>query len=130
MPTHREESLNTKKRIYCAGAMSDPNPIKFLDNLRKGMRISTQLLLEGFAVFSPFIDYSLFFQLREGESIPIEMIQAQSLAWMEVSDAILLVEGWENSRGAQKELERAYSLGIPVFHSLEDLISYFKAVKA
>lgn len=105
--------------------MSSPDPIKFLDNLRKGMRVSTEVLLSGFAVFSPFIDYSLFFQLRDGEAIPIEMIQSQSLAWLEVSDAILLVPGWENSRGTLKELARATELGIPVFYSLESLKAHF-----
>lgn len=106
--------------------MSSSNPIKFLDNLRKGMRVSTEVLLAGFACFSPFIDYSLFFQCREGECIPIDMIQAQSMAWPEVSDACLLVPGWENSKGTAKEIERAHTLGIPVLHSLEELKIYFK----
>lgn len=106
--------------------MSSSDPIKFLDNLRKGMRVSTEVLMAGFAVFSPFIDYSFFFQCREGECIPIDMIQAQSMAWLEVSDAILLVPGWENSKGTLKEIERAHALGIPVIHSLEELKIYFR----
>jgi hypothetical protein len=109
------------KRIYVAGAMSSSNPIQFLENLRKGMRVSTEVLLSGFSVFSPFIDFSLFFQCREGECIPVETIQANSMAWLEVSDAILLVPGWECSKGTLKELDRAILLGIPVYHSIEEM---------
>lgn len=108
-------------RIYVAGAMSSSDPIQFLENLRRGMRLSTECLLAGFSVFSPFIDYSFFFQLRDGERIPIDVIQRQSMAWLEVSDAVLLVHGYEQSKGTAKELERARHLGIPVFHSLDDL---------
>jgi len=109
------------KRIYVMGKMSDSNPLQFLENLRRGMRMSTECLLAGYSIFSPFIDYSLFFQLRDGESIPIDVIQGNSMAWMEVSDACLLIPGWESSKGTLKELDRAYMLGIPVYHSLEHL---------
>ena len=108
-------------RVYVAGSMSSPNPIQFLENLRRGMRVSTEVLLAGYAVFSPFIDYSLFFQLRDGECIPIDVIQGNSLAWLEVSDACLLVHGWENSKGTIKEIAHADGLGIPVYYSLEGL---------
>ena len=109
------------KRIYVAGAMTSPDSIQFLDNLRRGMRVSTEVLLAGYAVFSPFIDYSLFFQCREGECIPIHTIQGNSLAWLDVSDALLLVPGWESSKGTKKEIERAGELGIPVFYSIHEL---------
>lgn len=109
------------KRIYVAGAISSSDPIQFLENLRRGMRVSTEVLLAGYAVFSPFIDYSFFFQLRDGERIPIDIIQSQSMSWLEVSDAMLLVSGWENSRGTQKELARAREIGIPVYESIESL---------
>ena len=110
-------------RVYVAGAMSSPDPIQFLENLRRGMRVSTECLLAGYSVFSPFIDYSFFFQLRDGEKIPIDVIQNQSMAWLEVSDCVLLVPGWENSRGTAKELARAHELYIPVYYSLDELKS-------
>ena len=109
------------KRVYVAGAMSSSNPITFLDNLRKGMRLSTECLLAGYAVFSPFIDYSLFFQLRDGEYIPLDVIQGNSMAWVEVSDCLLVAEGWESSKGTEKEIANAIRLGIPVYFSLDNL---------
>lgn len=109
-------------RVYCAGPMSSPDPIKFMDNLRRGTRVSTELLLNGFAVFSPFIDIALFMQLREGESIPIETIQQHSLKWLEVSDVVLVLDGWESSKGTLRELARANELNIPIYHSINDLL--------
>jgi nucleoside 2-deoxyribosyltransferase len=111
----------TIQRVYIAGAMSSTHPLVFLENLRKGMRLSTEAILAGYSVFSPFIDFQLFFQLRDGESIPVSAIKESSLDWMEVADAVLLVPGWEESEGTKAELNLASELGIPVFDSLEDM---------
>jgi hypothetical protein len=43
------------------------------------------------------------------------------MAWLEVSDAVLLIEGWEKSKGTLAEIERAKALGIPVFTTVYDL---------
>ena len=110
-------------RVYVAGAISSSNPIQFLDNIRKGARLSAQALLAGYAVFSPFIDFQLFLALNGEEKIDIETIQNQSLAWLKVSDAVLVVPGWENSKGTEKELAIARGLGIPIYFTLEGLKS-------
>ena len=109
------------KRVYVAGAMSSSDPIQFLENLRKGMRLSTETLLAGYSIFSPFIDYSYFFQLHGGERISIELIQSQSMAWLAVSEAVLLVPGWESSKGTAHEIAFANRHEIPIFQSLEEL---------
>lgn len=105
-------------RIYLAGAMTSSHPITFLDNLRKGMRATAELIVYGdgrYAVFSPFIDFSIFFQLREGEQITVDMIKAQSMAWLEVSDCVLVLPEWGESQGTIAEIKRAHELKIPVF---------------
>ena len=114
------------KKIYIAGKYSAEDVITAFDNMRKGMRLSTQVLLAGFAVFSPWVDYNLFLQLREDEKISLEVIQQHSIAFLEVSDAILLVPGYEKSKGTHAEIKRAHELGIPVFLSLTALIEYFE----
>jgi len=114
-------------RVYIAGPMSSADPIRFLENLRRGMRLSTECLLSGYAVFSPFIDYSLFFQLRDGEKISVDAIQKNSMAWLEASDAVLLCDCWQESRGTQAELFRARELNIPVFTSLDYLKAWRSA---
>lgn len=110
------------RRVYVAGKMSSDNPIQFLENLRRGMRVSTECLLAGYAVFSPFIDFSLFFQCRDGEKISDKVIKASSMKWLEVSDQILLVPGWEGSKGALDEINRANELKLPIYYSLYEML--------
>jgi hypothetical protein len=45
------------------------------------------------------------------------------MQWLEVSDAVLVVQGFERSTGTRREIARAGQLGIPVHFSFEDLVS-------
>ena len=110
------------KRIYTAGAMSDPNCLQFLENLRRGIRVSAELVLLGFHPFSPFIDFQFFLALRNDEEITMEMIQAYSMAWLEVSQVVLVLPGYEKSQGTLAEIDKAIELGIPIYYSMEELI--------
>lgn len=102
------------KRVYVAGRYSAPNVIDALENIRRGERASAELLLKGYAVFCPWLDHQLFLQLRDDEKIDLQTIQNHSLAWLEVSDLVYVLKGWETSIGTKKEIELAQSLGIPV----------------
>lgn len=111
-----------KKRIYVAGAIQGKTLLESFENIRKGIKLSVEVLKSGYSPFSPFIDFQFSFV----EPITLEEYYSYSLAWLEVSDAVLLVEGWENSKGTKKEIERANELDIPVFSSLSSLIMYFE----
>ena len=111
----------TRKRVYIAGSISSHNLLTSLENIRKGIKLSVEVLKANFAPFSPFID----FQFSLVEPITIDEYYGYSMAWLEVSDAVLLVEGWENSKGTKAEIQRAMELNIPVFSSLTTLIEYF-----
>ena len=113
-------------RVYVAGAYSANNVIDILDNMRKGMRKGTEVLLAGFAPFVPWLDYQFQFMLREGERLNVKHYYKYSLAWMEASQAVLVVPGYENSDGTLNEIKRAHELNIPVFYSLNDLVSWSK----
>jgi len=43
------------------------------------------------------------------------------MAWLVVSDAVLVLPGWLNSKGTIAEVDKASRLSIPIFHSLDDL---------
>lgn len=109
------------KRIYVAGAYSGPDVISVLGNMRRGLQLSAEAMRLGFAVYSPWCDCLLHFQ----NEIPIDTCYRVSLPWLEVSDAVLLVEqGAEQSHGTQAELARAKELGIPVFTNTGDLCEW------
>jgi nucleoside 2-deoxyribosyltransferase len=109
------------KRIYLAGPYSSNTVIGALENIRAGQRMATKLLLQGFAVFTPWLDFQLFLQLREGESISLETIQAHSMAWLRAADALFVLKGFQTSKGTLAEMQEAYHLDIPVFFNEYDL---------
>jgi hypothetical protein len=109
------------KRIYIAGAYSADNVLSVLDNIRKGIRVGTELLLKGYYPFIPWLDYNVFLQLRDNENISVETIKEHSIAWLEVSDAVLVLSNWENSKGTIAEIARAKELNIPVYYSIEEM---------
>lgn len=109
------------KRIYVAGAYSGPDVITILDNMRKGMRLSTEVMIAGYAPFVPWFDFHFQLMIREGEIITLRQYYDYSIAWLSVSDAVIVVPNWENSTGTKKELEIARSMNIPIVYSLDEL---------
>ena len=112
------------KRVYVAGAYSADNVISILDNMRKGMRLSTEVLLAGFAPYCPWLDHHYILMLKENESLIVEDFYKYCLAWLEVSDAMILVSGWEGSLGTIAEIDKAEELDIPVFETMHELLEW------
>jgi hypothetical protein len=107
------------KKVYIAGAYNASDIIGCLDNMRRGIRMAIHVLEVGFAPFCPWLDYH--YRLMS-ENVTREMYHAQSMAWLEAADAILVLENSEGSQGTQAEIFRARELGIPVYHDLRQLI--------
>ncbi len=105
------------KRIYVAGPYNAANVIDVLSNVRVGIDTSIKAIEAGFSVFCPFLDfhYGLI------SSLSIEQYRANSMAWVAVSDAILLLPGWQRSEGVREELRVASIHGIPSYESLDEL---------
>lgn len=102
------------KRIYIAGPYSADNIIDVLNNIKTGIRVSTQAMMMGYAVFCPWLDHQFAFYVREGEELPKKAYQDNSMAWLEVSEEIWVLPNSEKSNGTQKEIARAKELNIPV----------------
>jgi len=113
--------MNKIKRIYVAGPYSSDNVIDILNNMCRGMRLATEVLLAGFYPFAPWLDYQFSLMLQDDESLTIDDYYKYSIAWLEVSDAILVTQNYEKSNGTLKEIEKARELNIPIFYSLGEL---------
>ena len=115
------------KKIYMAGPFSCPARCGGVDlkAMRRGLRLSVEVFLAGFAPFSPWLDYQYSFMLREGESLPIEMFYEMSLEWLKVSDAMLVLPYTNQHQGVVKEVEMAKIWEIPIFESLQDLTRFY-----
>ena len=106
------------KRIYVAGPYSGPDVITILGNIKRGIELSLRIMKLGHAVYCPWLDWQFGIQA----DLTKEQYQANSMAWVEVSDAVVLVGGWEKSGGTIREINRAMELGIPVFKTVEQFI--------
>jgi hypothetical protein len=106
------------KRVYIAGRYSAPSVIEALENIRRGQRKATEFLLQGESPFCPWLDFQLFLQLRGDEKISVETIKEHSLRWLEVSDLVYVLRGWEGSKGTIAEIARAKELGIEVQYEI------------
>ena len=106
-------------RVYVCGPYScksvDGNVIEILSNMRRGLAISIQVMQAGHAVYSPWLD----FQFGLIADIPMEMFKRNSMEWIKVSDAMLLVNGWQDSAGCRAEVAEASLHGVPVFEQHE-----------
>jgi hypothetical protein len=105
-------------RVYVAGAYSSDNVIGVLDNMREGMRWSTEVLLRGHAPFCPWIDFHFQLMLRPGEVLTTLDYYRYSLAWLEAAEVVFVIPGWEQSKGTLAEIARAEELGIPVVYRI------------
>ncbi len=123
--------MTRKKRVYVAGAYSADKVLDVFRNMNRGIRLSTQVFLMGYAPFSPWLDYhfALSARLDLDEDISLEHYYDYSMAWLEASDAVIVVlENHKQSRGTQHEIARAEELGIPVFFSLTTMDEYLKTL--
>jgi len=110
------------KQIYVAGPYSSENIIQGLENIRVGRRMATTVLLNGLWPICPWLDSELFMQLREGEKISLETIQAYSMSLLKRSDAVLCIGEWHKSKGTMAEINVAINSDIPVFYDLKDVL--------
>ena len=81
------------------------------------------VFLAGYSPWVPWHDFHHQLMFRDGESLSIDIddYYEMSMAWLVVSDAVLVLPGWLNSKGTVAEVDKASRLNIPIFHSLEDL---------
>ena len=111
------------KKIYISGPYSADNVMDVLHNIRKGLIMSFKVLLNGFAPFCPWLDFLfVFFDIRR--RLKKQHFYDYSIAWLEVSDGILMIEGWRDSDGAVHEYEKAKKKGIPIFYDINELLLY------
>jgi len=107
-------------RVYVAGKYSADNVIGVLTNIEAGMNEAAYLIGDGYAVYCPWLDHSLIFTAH-GRHLDEIMLKDNAMAWLEVSDAVLVIPGWEKSKGTHAEIARAKELKIPVFYRPVDL---------
>lgn len=114
-------------RVYVAGKYSDDNVLDVLNNIRKGIKISKDILLNGMAPFCPWLDYMYILMMTDGEvsALQKETMYNYSLEWLRASHVMfLLPERIDDSVGVQMEIADAERRGIPIFTDMQEMIHY------
>ncbi len=109
------------KRVYVAGLYSADNVLDVLRNIGRGEKMCADLFELGFAPFCPWHDKSYIIS-NPNADFTVKQFYNYSMAWLEVSDCVFLLEDWEKSTGALAEVKRAEELKIPIYYSLMDLL--------
>ena len=83
------------------------------------MDMANELIVAGFAPFCPHLTH--FLHMNNWQ--PYEKWLEIDLAFLAHCEAAIRIPG--ESAGADNEIKRANELGIPVFHSVDDLVTHF-----
>jgi len=110
------KDLNVKV-IYLSGPITSRQN-GFRDAFKQ---YETALREQGYYVLNP-AEQNTPYYLKGAESEEIwKYFMRESLKMMLDADCILMLPGWEDSKGAQMEYNLAQSLELPVYHSLETM---------
>jgi nucleoside 2-deoxyribosyltransferase len=104
----------TTAHVYVAGPISsDPE-----GHARKAMEVGAALLDAGLNPFVPHL--SVWWEKHNPQAY--ERWMAWDFAWLSRCDALLRLPG--HSPGADREVAYATERGIPVFHSIADVVAW------
>lgn len=107
------------KKIYIAGSYTAETDSEKQKNIVQAMDAAAELFWRGWAPFCPHTmtaDFDILYP-----RIPYETYLKTDLAWLECCDTILMLPGWENSKGAQAERDRSVELKQVGYYSLDDV---------
>jgi hypothetical protein len=115
--------MSKLKRVYIAGPYSADNVVDVLKNIGRGESAAAYLFSIGFAPFCPWHDKDFIIK-NFYRNFKVNEFYDYSMAWLEVSDAILLIGNWQESKGTLLEIKQARKLNIPIFESEQELIEW------
>ena len=109
--------------VYVAGAFrAKPDPhnqwVQHC-NIRKAEGVAHRVWGLGAAAVTPHLNTVNF----QG-SLPDSVWLDGDLAILAKCDAVVMVDGWEDSEGAKAEQQFALARGIPVFYSVQELTEW------
>ena len=115
-------------RVYVAGPYSADSVLDVLRNIGRGERVCAELFHNDLAPFCPWHDKGYAMDgLCQGADVGD--FRDHSMAWLEASEAVYVLTGWEASNGTKAEIARAKELGIPVFYNILSLLGWALAEK-
>jgi hypothetical protein len=103
--------------VYVAGPYTAPDAWTREANIRRAEAVSLEVLRIGHYPICPHTMSRHFFG-----AVPEAVAIAWGLDLVRVSEALVLVSGWQDSAGTRTEIELARTLGLPVYRDFVDLL--------
>lgn len=110
--------VSSPLKVYVAGPLGQGSKEEQEANVRNAIDAADKLLQAGAAPFVPHLFYHWDLRHKHGYEEWLELDRA----WLESCDCVLRLPG--ASVGADLEMEWAAGLSMPVFHSIEDLLTW------
>lgn len=104
------------KLIYLAGPYSTGSILEIADHICQGRDMAIELMERGYAPYCPWLDWELAVRKHR---LTVEHFKQCGLTILAKCDAMLLLPGWEDSRGTREEIAFARMLNIPVFTTID-----------
>ncbi len=127
----------SREVVYIAGAYTAPDTRGIAANCNSAHALARRVRAFGLVPFVPHTAMGggetlgfLYDPLYKVPRLTWEEAMVECREFVQRCDAVLMVEGWERSRGATEERELAKACGIPVFGSFAELVAARLAVKA
>jgi hypothetical protein len=111
-------------RVYVAGKYSADNVLDVLRNIGHGRKVCAELFALGFAPFCPWYDADFIIQNPDGQ-FTVKQFYDYSIAWLAVSNVMLVISGVEDSTGVHGEIEFCKKNNIPIVYSIQELLSSY-----
>ncbi len=105
--------------IYISGSYSADTLEKIEENVKKAAEVAYSYVKEGWIVFCPHTHSHSIDQWFNDGTVTWEVWLIQDIHWIAKCDAIHMLPGWRNSKGAQLEYMVAQALGLKILGALE-----------
>jgi len=118
-----EKPKRKRPRVYVAGRYSSADDDFQVElNIYAAAVCAHMIWSYGGAALCPHKNTERF----EGPDVTCQDLVDGDLEWVDVSDALYLVSGWQDSKGARLEMQRAEEKKIPIFENLVSLSDWIQ----
>lgn len=108
------------KVVYVAGPFTAPNAWEREQNIRRAEAVAHELMASHFDVAVICVHTMARFSYG---FIDEEVAMQADLELIRRSDCLVLVEGWQRSKGTQREIREAWRYRKPVYRSAKDFFA-------
>jgi predicted RNA-binding Zn-ribbon protein involved in translation (DUF1610 family) len=109
--------------IYIASKLSASTPIEYLKNLRESIKAAAKVWRRGHYPYVPGLDFMVYLELNGDYGNGHEQPYDCGVEWVKRCDALLLVNGYDESENVRKEFLTAEENDKIIFYSVDEIPS-------